>query len=493
MAAQITVYKDGLEKIRELNPLLVSYNIEMAEVTGGTFWKAYTKEQVAGTEIFKAVSDDVMNMMQVYPPVDLYEKNIRQYAKALGECYIRVSGTWNTTTYIDFDGHTNGKAPEGYRSVLTKEQWTGVLDFVKAVNGKLLISVANCEGNHHADELWNPEQAKMLLDYSRDYGVPVNAVEFTNEPNAYNMTGTPKGYKPEDFGRDQDYFFEFIKENYPEIKTVGPSACFDAIEDTIWKTAQEIDLFKAHTTASLLDNCKEKADIFSYHCYYGLSDRGAAFADVHVSPDQAMSEEYLSVIDKVMNFYGNIRDNYLPGTEMWVTEAADAGCGGNSWAGTCMEMVRSADEIGRFTGFTRGILFHNTLAASAYGYLDQNTHLPNPQYWVAYLWKKLVGNIAYDSKEEIREGAHVYAYSRKDGKNGYAYVMINNSQEESVATIPGTAEVYQLSGESLRSVDVLLNGEKIICTKDSDVPQMKAMVVKEALKLPAASVSFVLV
>lgn len=229
MAAQIKLYKDGLEKIRELNPLLVSYNVEMAEVTGGTFWKAYTPEQVAGTEIFESKIDDVMNMMQIYPPKDLYEKNIRRYALGLGKCYIRVSGTWTTTTYIDFDGITGGNPPEGYRAVLTKEQWNGVLDFVKAVDGRLLISVANCEGNHHANELWNPEQAKLLLDYSKAYVVPVNAVEFTNESNSYNLSGTPAGYTPKDFGRDQDYFFRFIKENYPEIVTVGPCACFDAI------------------------------------------------------------------------------------------------------------------------------------------------------------------------------------------------------------------------------------------------------------------------
>lgn len=39
--------------LRELhvgNERLVSYNVEMTEVTGGTFWKAYTPAQIAGTE-----------------------------------------------------------------------------------------------------------------------------------------------------------------------------------------------------------------------------------------------------------------------------------------------------------------------------------------------------------------------------------------------------------------------------------------------------------
>ena len=32
----------NLETIRTVNPRLMSYNVEMTEVTGGTFWKAYT-------------------------------------------------------------------------------------------------------------------------------------------------------------------------------------------------------------------------------------------------------------------------------------------------------------------------------------------------------------------------------------------------------------------------------------------------------------------
>ena len=38
------------DKLRTVDPRLMSYNVEMTEVTGGTFWKAYTPEQIAGTE-----------------------------------------------------------------------------------------------------------------------------------------------------------------------------------------------------------------------------------------------------------------------------------------------------------------------------------------------------------------------------------------------------------------------------------------------------------
>lgn len=39
---KIKLPTDSLPFLREMDSRLVSYNIEMTEVTGGTFWKLYT-------------------------------------------------------------------------------------------------------------------------------------------------------------------------------------------------------------------------------------------------------------------------------------------------------------------------------------------------------------------------------------------------------------------------------------------------------------------
>lgn len=49
MAQFVTLKNKDLKKLRTIDPCLVSYNVEMTEVTGGTFWKAYTPGQVDGT------------------------------------------------------------------------------------------------------------------------------------------------------------------------------------------------------------------------------------------------------------------------------------------------------------------------------------------------------------------------------------------------------------------------------------------------------------
>ena len=58
LASIIRIGPEKLKALHEQNPCLVSYNVEFAEVTGGTFWKAYTPGQIAGTEPFLIESDE---------------------------------------------------------------------------------------------------------------------------------------------------------------------------------------------------------------------------------------------------------------------------------------------------------------------------------------------------------------------------------------------------------------------------------------------------
>lgn len=483
----------GLRKIRETDERLVSYNIEMTEVTGGTFWKKYTPGQIAGTEEFQMLDPwDFQGMMQWYDPIDLKEETIRHLAKALGSCYIRVSGSWATSTYYDFDGQTGGEIPQGFRALLTKEQWNSLLDFVKAVDGKLLISMSNCDGIHSRVEPWHPELAKQILDYSRDYGVPVCAAEFVNESNTLSIGGMPEGYTAEDYAADQDRFYRFMRENYPDTLLVGPCGCLDDIGAGKEGEPRMGAMFQAVPTESILELCEETPDVFSYHCYNGVSERGAAMGG-HWLAEDATSEAYLAVAGKTADYYSRLREKNCPGVPMWVTESADAGSGGSTWASTYLDVIRTIDELGSFAAATDGVIFHNTLASSDYGFLDPETHLPRPNYWAVYLWNQIMGTTVYDSKIALREGAHVYAHSRRDGKDGYAYAVINNSRENAaVVELPGKADVYLLDAEDLRSPIMRVNGTPAALTVDGAIPNFEPVKMERGeLTLPPVSVAYV--
>lgn len=475
MAETIKLNPQRLTKLRTIDSALTSYNIEMTEVTGGTFWKAYTPDQVAGTEEYaqaEALSNPA-SMHEYFPPIDLSGDRIRTLAKALGPVWIRTSGTWATKTYYDFDGHTNGVAPEGFQNVLTKDQWIGVLEFVKAVDGKLLISVANCIGIHNSDGTWNPEQAKLLFDFSLEYGVPISAAEFMNEPNLLAMSGAPAGYTLEEFCRDQDAFFRFVKENYPDVLLVGPAATCDSpenLDDIDNGAADVLASLPIISTRDIMKTTEVMPDIMSYHYYNGVSERGAAMGG-HWDPKDATTEKFLQVCVDTLSIYLPIRDKYTPFAQLWVTESGEAACGGSTWASTYLDVIRTVNEYGRFTELTDGVIFHNTLASSDYGWLDHATHLPRPSYWATLLWSYLMGTTVYDTHEPLREGAHIYAHSRKDGKDGVVYVVINNSVTEvTTVELPKASKCYILSSRELRSPEIMLNGAVLKMVDDNTIP-----------------------
>ncbi|MCD8354898.1 MAG: beta-glucuronidase [Clostridiales bacterium] len=485
MAEFIKIQAEGLPALREGNPMMMSYNVEFAEVTGGTFWKAYTPGQVAGTEEFyveptkEGIAAMYKDLMQVYPPIDLYNEKLRALAKELGTAWVRVSGTWATKTYYDFDGTTNGQVPEGYLNVLTKEQWIGVLDFVKAIGAKLIVSVANCPGLHSAEEPWPPTEAEKLFGLSAEYGVPIDAAEFTNEPNMMEDTGFPAGYTPADYRRDQDLFFQWLDANYPDCIKVGPSDTGGASVSFGRKSGGGIEQIASDTCscAELLDGTTVPLDVFSYHYYNGVSERLASvMPSGHWSAEEALCEEYLDAAPNFARTYAPIRDKYVPGAEMWVTESGDAGGGGDTWASTFLDVFRTLNELGGFSTVTSGVIFHNTLASSDYGFLARQVFDPRPNYFAVLLWNRLMGTTVYDTGEPVREGAHIYAHSRKDGKPGVVYLVINTSTTEATtAELPKDAQRYTLEGldGKLRATVMTLNGQPLVLGEGNSLPAME--------------------
>ncbi|MXQ48618.1 beta-glucuronidase [Streptococcus pneumoniae] len=489
MIRTITLNIDAFQKIRDVNPMLASYNIEFAEVTGGTFWKAYSEKQISGEEDFyvepstAGIAAMYKDLMQNYDPIDLSNEKLRYLTKELGEAWIRVSGTWSTKTYYDFEGTTAGSPPKGYLNVLTKEQWIGVLDFVKAVGGRLMISMANCPGLHDADEPWHPGEAEKIFSLSQAYGVPIEAAEFANEPNMLEDTGFPKGYTAEHYRRDQDLFFAWLGENYPNCLKVGPSSTggdniiFGNPKKQSGTGGVEQVARELVNCEDLMDGTKVPLDVFSYHYYNGVSERLASvMPEGHWSADESLSEDYLAVAGNFCHTYLPLRDRFVPGAEMWVTESGDAGGGGNTWASTYLDVPRTLNEMGTFAKLTNGIIFHNTLASSDYGYLAREVFDPRPNYFAVLLWNRLMGTEVFESGIPIQEGSHVFVHSRKDGKDGKAILVINNSEiENTVLSLKKDALIYRLSGRwgDKRSKEITLNGEVVSLSQDNKLPNLE--------------------
>lgn len=450
--------------VAELDPRYQSYNVEMVEVTGGEFWQPY----------------DVGSGKVARPPIDLGSERLRNLARGLGPAYIRVSGSWANSTYFDADGTTGGVAPEGFNSVLTAEQWRGVGEFADAVDGKVVTSFPSSPGTREADGTWRTEQARSLLQFSVDHDVPVFAAELFNEPSL--PVGMPAGYDADAFARDLAALEPVVEHVMPELLLLGPGS---TAEDT------PLVITASFTSEDVLERVGTAFDVFSYHSYPKVSERCGSTE----GPEIALSAEYLGRIGRDASYYRSVRDAHLPGAPMWVTETAQAACGGDRWASTFRDVIRYVNTLGVLAAGDGDVVFHNTLAASDYGLLDEDGLVPRPNYWAAVLWARLMGPSvrAVADTNDVADLA-VYAHCTPEGadEEGVTYAVLNSSSSESrtVTTGSGEATVYLLSGD-IDGKQASLNGAELSVGDDGELPEIKGRNTSGAIEVPAASVAFV--
>ena len=451
-----------------------SYNIEMVEVTGGRFWKPYPREA-------RALAFADRDRYSYRPPIDLANPRLRMLARALAPAYVRVSGTWANATYFADTGSAPANPPPGFNSVLGRTQWRGVVDFSRAVDAEIVTSFAVSPGSRDADGAWNPDRAQRLLSYTRSLGSHIAAAEFMNEPTLATTNGAPPGYDATVYGRDFRIFREWMQRSSPDTLIVGPGSVGDSSPPSD----------KGIRTRDLLAASGAVLDRFSYHHYGTISPRCGGRDD----PARALSEAWLSRTDATLSIYRTLRDEFAPGKPIWVTETADAACGGNPWDTTFLDTFRYLDQLGRLAKAGVQVVMHNTLAASNYGLLDERTFRPRPNYWGALLWHRLMGTTVLDAGAATAADLHVYAHCHPSIPGAVTVLAINTARHaprDVKLLLP--AERYTLHAARLQNSTVQLNGGTLALAANDELPRLVASPTSAGMiRLSPASISFLVI
>lgn len=487
----IVVSPNTLPAIARVDPRFQSYNVEMAEVIGGRFWAPYPNEEPTveakasdqpGSLGFEAA------LFRQREPADLTNPRLRSLAKALGPAYIRVSGSWaNKTFFQDNNLPRLTTPPSGFENVLTRDQWRGVVDFAKAVDGRITISFAVSDGARDSSGIWSPVEARKLLRFTRSIGGAIHSAELINEPNLGAISGLPAGYNADTFAHDIATFRNFVEHEAPELKTVGPGSTGEtgvALFNNRGLSTE--DMLSAQPPAQF--------DYFSYHFYGGRSQRCARMAPASaILPEDALSEEWLGRTDTAFAFYKDLRDRHMPGAPIWLNETAQASCGGDKWAASFLDSFRYVDQMGRLAKQGVSVIMHNTLAASDYGLINEETLKPRPNYWTALLWRRLMGEVVLDAGP-LMSGLHIYAHCLRGQQGGVAIAAINFDQTGTASLkIPFPAVRYTLKADHIQSETVKLNGTELALAGDT-LPEIHGEEIKAgSIILPSVSITFLAV
>jgi heparanase 1 len=480
-----------MPRIGSVDERFQSYNIEMVEVTGGRFWKPYTSKAETNASAKQPSSNQPAGMdpslYQYRPPINLANPRLRKLAAALGPAYLRVSGTWaNTTWFQNSKDPPPATPPKGFNGVLTRNQWKGVVDFSQAVNAEIVTSFAISPGTRDATGAWTPDEAKQWVDYTNSIGGHIAAAEYMNEPNIAEIGGAPKGYDAAAYGRDVGAFHTFAKQSLPGLIFLGPGS---AGEGTLMPSPATNPM----SSANLLTATGPVFDAISYHSYGAVSSRCAMFgAAATTTAEAALSEEWLARPGQIEEFYGGIRDRFQPGKPLWNTETAQAACGGDRWASTFLDSFRYLNQLGTLAKRGVQVNMHNTLAASDYGLLDENTYAPRPNYWAALLWHKFMATIVLDTGASAIPSLHLFAHCLRNQPGGVALLVINASRDSSKSLdIRSASERYTLSSGNLQDNHVELNGVELQLTSNDTFPELKGIRNRPgALTFAPASITF---
>jgi hypothetical protein len=297
-----------------------------------------------------------------------------------------------------------------------------------------------------------PDQAQRLLAFTRSTGGKVAAAEFMNEPDLAAMGGAPAGYDAAAYGRDFKRFYSFMKRASPDTTILGPG--------TVGQSPAVSDLLAASG---------REVDAFSYHYYRTVSERCGGKS----APETALSEDWLSGTDRARSFNQAVRDRLEPGKPIWLTETADAACGGNPRAATFLDTFRYLDQLGRLARAGVQVVMHNTLAASDYGLLDESTLQPRPNYWGAWLWRRLMGSTVLSAGVPIGPGLHVYSHCQRGVPGGVVVLVLNTDRNAPHAlALPIASLRYTLGAANLLDADVRLNGRILALDAGDRLPDI---------------------
>jgi hypothetical protein len=465
----------NLRPVGSVDPRFLSYNVEMVELTGGRFWRPYGSP---GTDRY-----------EYRLPIDLTNPKLRKLAAALAPAYVRYSGTWANATWFADSDDAPDKAPDGFDTVLRRQQWHHAVDFAKATDSAIVTSFATSPGTRDSGGVWQTATAARWLAYTRQIGGAIAAAEFANEPNMISLTKPPAGYTVADYRRDYTRFATWLRKASPKTLLLAPGAA-ELGEPTRSLSRQNKGVIQFEPD-ELLTPALPKPDGFSFHFYGGGSERcGGKFLGHTI--DKALSPAWLDSIDTTIARMAALRDRVASGVPLWDTETGETACGGNPWASAFADSFRFIDTLGRSARQGVRVFMHNTLAASDYGLLDEHSYEPRPNYWAALLWKRTMGTTVLSPPPSPTD-LEVYAQCLPQRGGGVGLVGINTGEVPQQLAIGRKAVIWIMQAPSLDSRTVMVNGRQPRLEASGVFSGLEGAAAMGNISVPARSIAFVAV
>lgn len=426
--------------------------------------------------------------------LDLKNKILANAIKAFSPLRIRIGGSLQDQVVYDV-GTSSPKCPHFKRrddelfgfskGCLPMDRWNLINKFFNETGAKITFGLNALVGRRKAgggDSLmvgkWNPKNAHDLIRYTASKGYQIDSYELGNELCG---SGVAARIEAGQYGRDIVVLKELVQELYPDPatrpKVLGPAGFYDK---------QWFDTFLETSGPNVVDG-------LTHHIY----NLGAG-----VDPNLINKVQDPSFLDQIAETYRDISGSikqHGPWSRAWVGEAGGAyNSGGKYVSHSFVDGFWYLDQLGMTSTFNHKVFCRQSLIGGNYGLLNTTTFIPNPDYYGALLWHRLMGTSVLFASHTGSPYLRAYSHCSKK-TTGIAVLVINMSNSTTFEVLveddsnlknqeyknANEREEYHLTpkdGNILSDV-LLLNGAPLKLTEKFDIPAMKPKLVDAASPL----------
>ncbi|CAN4124568.1 unnamed protein product [Withania somnifera] len=403
---------------------------------------------------------------------DLKNRILANALKAFKPLRIRIGGSLQDQVYYkvgnypktcsNFEKKSNGLFGFG-DACLHMNRWDELHDMAaitfsfNALIGKIPSDDTLWQGD------WNQYNAKSLMKYTIQKGYKIDSYELGNELCGDGVAAKIKAHQ---YGKDVKKLKKLVTHIYPNPATRPKIPLVDF-------------MMKNGVDPTLIDKLQDP---------FFLSQIAQTFKNV----------------EKSANLFS-------PSSGPWVGEAGGAyNSGGKTTSHTFVNGFWYLDQLGMSSTFNHKVYCRQSLIGGNYGLLN-TTFIPNPDYYGALLWHKLMGKNVLSVTREGSPYLRTYAHCSKIS-HGITVLLINMDQSTTFdVSVVDDLNIYPDTVESVESIHqreeyhltpkdgyvqsdvLLLNGTPLKLTSSLDIPEMNPKLVDPTLPISVAPQSIVFV
>nr|GLL29840.1 heparanase-like protein 3 [Ipomoea trifida] len=377
---------------------------------------------------------------------------------------------------------------------------------LNALTGRSIQSDASTVG------AWDSTNAESLMKYTVEKGYTIHGWELGNE-----LSGSGVGVRvaADQYASDTSHLHNIVQNIYKDASykplIIAPGGFFDAN----WFT-------------EFVDKTNNSLDVITHHIYNLGPGR-----DEHLI-EKILDPSYLDGEADTFNLLRSILNSSETSVNAWVGEAGGAyNSGRNHVTNAFVFSFWYLDQLGMSASYDTKTYCRQTLIGGNYGLLNTTTFVPNPDYYSALLWHRLMGRNALSTSFSGTKKIRAYAHCAKQS-GGITLLLINldsNTTVEANVAYNGsfvhhrkhishinhhhhrhhshshgkrsaprsqkrgtmTREEYHLTanGGDLHSQTMLLNGNELSVDSSGSIPEMKPRYLNSSEPITVAPFSIV--